>query len=232
VNNPDRYTSARAKASGARYRPPGLIQSLFQRRVHGIGRRGGRGKAGSSSDRADVVSALVNLGYSKSAAKSAAGRASGSDFSSFFRSAQEKVRGGNPMATKKRKRGMPKALREYWAKKRGKKQNSRRSSKAQRRQTKRIFKRIGKGLSGAALKSWRKALKQDAKLKLRRASNPKSKRRNRTIIRTRTKIVRKVVYRNPPRRKSKSALTFPVRLKSSVQKQKIASWLGRNFKRK
>jgi RuvA, C-terminal domain len=114
-----------------------------------------RPKATSPSDgRADLVSALVNLGYSQPAAKKAAASATGSDFDSLFRDAIKRV---NPMkrqfpavskraerllrklarsrmSTKKkkkngRKKQMPAALRKYWEQQRAKK----RAKKAKRR---------------------------------------------------------------------------------------------------
>src|SRR5580704_5328487 len=80
------FSSAHAKASGAKYRAPGLIQTSRQRRVAGMirKRRGGQ-KKGSVS--AELVSALTNLGYKSTEARSMASRARGSDFDSKLRSA-------------------------------------------------------------------------------------------------------------------------------------------------
>jgi hypothetical protein len=75
------------QARGRKYRAPGLIQTEKQRRIAGMIRkhRGSGSKKGSVS--AELVSALTNLGYKSSEAKSMASRASGSDFDSRLRSA-------------------------------------------------------------------------------------------------------------------------------------------------
>jgi len=81
------FSSIQAKARGAKYRAPGLIQTAGQRRVAGMIRkhRGSGRKKGSVS--AELVSALTNLGYKSSEARSMAAHASGSDFDSKLRSA-------------------------------------------------------------------------------------------------------------------------------------------------
>jgi hypothetical protein len=81
------FSSVQAKASGAKYRAPGLIQTARQRRVAGMvrKRRGSGRSSGSASG--DLVSALTNLGYKSSEARHMASRAKGSDFDSKLRSA-------------------------------------------------------------------------------------------------------------------------------------------------
>ena len=118
------------------------------------------------------------------------------------------------------KRRQPKALREYWAKKRGKK-NPKRKKKNSRRK---------KPNMAGLRRYWAKMRAKKNPTRRRKTRRTRARRRNRTIIKTR--IIRRTVYRNPPRRKKKSQLTFPVRVKSSSQKRKINAWLGRNFKRR
>jgi hypothetical protein len=113
--NPDRYTSAHARARGITRQAPGLIQSKRQRRVAGMVREARGHSRPARSLTSDVSSALRNLGYSAAAAKRAARSASGSDFNSLFRSAQEQVRsnpdvcgamiGGEPCTRKRGHRG-------------------------------------------------------------------------------------------------------------------------------
>jgi hypothetical protein len=79
------FSSVQAKASGAKYRAPGLIQTARQRRVAGMVRKRRGSRSGSASG--DLVSALTNLGYKSSEARSMASRAKGSDFDSKLRSA-------------------------------------------------------------------------------------------------------------------------------------------------
>jgi hypothetical protein len=124
-----------------------------------------RPKATPSSPRdgrADLVSALLNLGYSQPAAKKAAASATGSDFDSLFRDAIKRV---NPMKRKfpavsklaeralrklarlgmstkqkkknSRKKKMPAGLRKYWEKQRAKKH----AKKTKRRKPVRTAKR-------------------------------------------------------------------------------------------
>jgi hypothetical protein len=112
--NPDRFTSAHARARGLSRQAPGLIQTEWQRRIHGMaGRR--RRVGASSSMVSDIASALRNLGYSAGHARKAARAASGSDFDSLFRSAHEHIRsnpeicgamiGGEPCTRKTGHRG-------------------------------------------------------------------------------------------------------------------------------
>jgi len=105
--NPDHYSSAQARAAGASYHPPGLIQSLFQSRVHKIS-RAGRSSRGTRSGtrepmstlRAEVASALVNQGYKPAQAKRMARAAQGGDFSAMFNDAMRR----NPSAEALRER--------------------------------------------------------------------------------------------------------------------------------
>lgn len=96
-------------------------------------------KKAMSATQHDVFLALRGQGYTAADAKKAARSASGSDFSSIFRSALYRVR-GNPMSKKKKSRKkrnkMPSGLKKYWAKmkrmanKRKSKRNSRRRRKS------------------------------------------------------------------------------------------------------
>jgi hypothetical protein len=80
------------------YRRPKSLPK--QRRGGGSGRLPRSARSGGSY-RADLVSALVNLGYSKPAAKKAAGDARGEDFDSQLRDALTGLK-KNPMSKKKR----------------------------------------------------------------------------------------------------------------------------------
>jgi len=108
------------------------------------------GSAGSL--RADVISALTNLGYKAKDAAEKAAKATGDDFNSLFRSAMKqnprvipdvtdeqlkalrKLVRSNRMAQKKRKskkkkNPMPAALKRYWAKKRARKAKAKRKKR-------------------------------------------------------------------------------------------------------
>lgn len=90
-------------------------------------------KSSGGGMRADVISALRNLGYSGKEATARAKVARGSDFDSVLKSALQVGR-KNPMATKKRKKKksrkgkMPAGLRKYWAQKRAKKAKRRKKA--------------------------------------------------------------------------------------------------------
>jgi hypothetical protein len=109
------------------------------------GKRSARSISVGEGDRADLVSALVNLGYDKSVAKRAAAAASGSDFDSQLRDALKRLGKKNPRVRakamqkkrKKKRNKMPAGLRKYWNKIRRKK-NSRKRKNAHRPRARKV----------------------------------------------------------------------------------------------
>ncbi len=122
--------------------------------------------ASRGEGRADLVSALVNLGYTQAAAHKAAAAAKGSDFDSLFRDALKRVnpmqrtfpavspaaeralrklaRSRMPKKSKKKKRSrkgkMPAGLRKYWARKRAAKARRKKKNSSRPRRRRRAVK--------------------------------------------------------------------------------------------
>jgi len=167
----------------------------YNRRVAGMLRKArGSGRAASAASglRSEVVEALVGQGYKRKDAQKKVSGASGTDFSSLFRSALsrnprtlpemtdsqiqaiQKLIKGKRMASKKRrtkkkkhnprKGVMPAGLRKYWAKKRAKK--SRRRKKRNPRPRVRIRTRT------VVKYRYRSRPKHKATPRRRRAANP------------------------------------------------------------
>lgn len=129
------------------------------RKARGSGRRAS--SSGGGGDRSDLVSALVNLGYKRPAAKQAAARAIGSDFDSMLRDSLKSLKNPRSRATmqkkkkRNRKRKMPAGLRKYWAKKR--------KQKAARRR---------KRVANPKVRRFRPRVRRKAKSSRRRRRNP------------------------------------------------------------
>jgi RuvA, C-terminal domain len=132
------------------------------------GKRSARSISVGEGDRADLVSALVNLGYDKSVAKRAAAAASGSDFDSQLRDALNRLSKKNPRVRtntmqkkrkkkrKKKRNKMPSGLRKYWLKMRRKK-NSRKISRKRNASRRPRARKVSTRLTKAEIKILRAA---------------------------------------------------------------------------